>query len=301
MASTICKLNQKGLITPPKWLPDNIHYETMMGSIAYGVSGDTSDVDIYGFVIPPREDVFPHLRGEILGFGRQKNRFEQYQQHHVTDEDAVGGRGREYDLTIYSVVKYFQLVMEGNPNMLDSIYTPHDCVLHITKIGQMVRDRREVFLSKNVYHKYRGYAFSQISKMSGKTEDSKRWNMVQQYGYDLKFAYHSVRLVLECEQILTEGTLDLRRNADLLKTIRNGEWTEQQVREWFAQKEMLLQPLYNSSLLPYAPNESAIKRLLLDCLEEHYGSLSSSVLTIQPRGDDVIAEIVEVLVRNKYI
>ena len=299
MASTVYKLSQKGLIHPPKWLPDNIHYETMMGSVAYGVSGDTSDMDIYGFGIPVKEDVFPHLRGEISGFGRQKQRFEQYQEHHIVDETANGGHGKEYDLTIYSIVKYFELVRENNPNMIDSLYTPHDCVLHITKIGQMVRDNRDLFLSKNLYHKFRGYAFSQISKMSGKTADSKRWEMVQKYGYDLKFAYHSVRLVLECEQALTEGTIDLRRNAAMLKAIRNGEWTEQQVRDWFTQKEMLLQPLYNSSQLPYAPDESKIKELLLACLEEHYGSLAS-VVYVESRGDKAVQEVIDVLQRRGY-
>jgi hypothetical protein len=68
MPSTLKTLTDKGLIQPPKWLPDNVHYETMMGSVAYGVSGDTSDVDIYGFAIPPKEMVFPHLAGEIEGF-----------------------------------------------------------------------------------------------------------------------------------------------------------------------------------------------------------------------------------------
>jgi predicted nucleotidyltransferase len=299
MPSVIYKLQKHGLISPPKWLPDNTHYETLMGSIAYGVSGDTSDVDVYGFAIPPKEDVFPHLRGEIYGFGRQVQRFEQYQQHHIVDADVVGGRGREYDLTIYSIVKFFQLVMENNPNMVDSLYTPHDCVLHITKIGQMVRDRRDVFLSKLVFHKFRGYAFSQISKMSGKTEDSKRWEMVQQYGYDLKFAYHSVRLVLECEQVLTEGTLDLRRNADMLKAIRAGEWAERQVRDWFTQKEMLLQPLYTASELPYKPNEKAIKELLLECLEEHYGSLEQCVTL--PVVGSAIDDIIGVLQKHKLV
>jgi uncharacterized protein len=76
-------LARKNLIHPPKWLPDNVHYLTDMGSVAYGTATGDSDVDIYGFCIPPREDVFPHLRGEILGFGRQVNRFEQWQEHHV--------------------------------------------------------------------------------------------------------------------------------------------------------------------------------------------------------------------------
>jgi hypothetical protein len=32
----------------PPWLPMNCHYLTMMGSVAYGVSSDTSDMDVYG-------------------------------------------------------------------------------------------------------------------------------------------------------------------------------------------------------------------------------------------------------------
>ena len=65
--STLQRLTDRGLVRPPRWLPANVQYETIMGSVAYGVSSDTSDVDVYGWAIPPKEDVFPHLRGEIPG------------------------------------------------------------------------------------------------------------------------------------------------------------------------------------------------------------------------------------------
>ena len=67
MANVVLELEQKRLIGPPKWLGGNVHYLTIMGSVAYGVSADTSDVDVYGFCIPPKEVIFPHLAGEILG------------------------------------------------------------------------------------------------------------------------------------------------------------------------------------------------------------------------------------------
>src|SRR5262249_23542940 len=114
------------LIAPPSFVPANIHYETIMGSEAYGVSSGDSDKDVYGFCIPPKSYLFPHLAGEIEGFGRQKKRFEQYQQHHIEDKES----GKVYDLSIYSIAKYFQLCMENNPNMIDSLYTPDFCVLH---------------------------------------------------------------------------------------------------------------------------------------------------------------------------
>ena len=61
--STLQRLTDRGLIKPPRWLPGNVQYETTMGSVAYGVSSDSSDVDVYGWAIPPKDDPFPHLRG----------------------------------------------------------------------------------------------------------------------------------------------------------------------------------------------------------------------------------------------
>jgi hypothetical protein len=122
--STLGRLSDRGLVKPPRWLPGNVQYETIMGSVAYGVSSDTTDVDVYGWAIPPKDDLFPHLRGEVPGFGTPRPRFEQYQQHHVEDRDALAGHARTYDLTIYGIVKFFNLAMENNPNVIDSLFTP---------------------------------------------------------------------------------------------------------------------------------------------------------------------------------
>ncbi|MBK7993136.1 MAG: nucleotidyltransferase domain-containing protein [Blastocatellia bacterium] len=277
--STVRKLKESGLISPPSFVPHNIHYETIMGSVAYGVSSDTSDMDVYGFCVPPKDMIFPHLAGEILGFGQQINRFEQYQQHHILDKSALAGAGRTYDITIYSIVKYFQLCMENNPNMIDSLFTPANCVLHITKLGNMVRENRKIFLHKGAWHKFKGYAYSQLHKMTTKDPIGQRKKIIESYGYDVKFAYHVVRLLNEVEQILIEGDIDLQRNREQLKSIRRGEWKESDIRDYFASKEKDLEKLYLESSLPYSPDEAKIKKLLLECLEEHYGNLSDAIIT----------------------
>jgi uncharacterized protein len=275
MASRIQRLKQKNLISPPKWLPQNVHYEVMSGSVAYGVSSDTSDMDVYGFCIPPKEDVFPHLRGEILGFGRQIQRFEQYQEHHVVDAEAR----QEYDFSIYSIVKFFHLCMENNPNMCDSLFVPQRCVLYASKTGQLVRDNRKLFLHKGSYHKFRGYAYAQLHKIGTKSNASnpKRQASIAEFGYDVKFAYHVVRLALEAQQILVEHDLDIEANREILKSIRRGEWSEQKLRSWFDEKEKQLEELYTRSTLQHKPDEQVIKELLLNCLEQHYGSLDAVV------------------------
>jgi len=321
MPSTIKRLTDARLISPPKWLPDNIQLEVIMGSFAYGVSSDTSDCDIYGFAIPRKEMIFPHLRGEIPGFGRQIKRFEQYQQHHILDRDAMAGKGRNYDLTIYNIIKYFQLCMDNNPNIIDSLYVPINCILHSTTIGNILRDNRQLFLHKGSYHKFRGYAYSQLHKIrtreqilegeakikiweenkkgprpSYRSVEGKRRENIIKTGFDSKFAYHVCRLLDEIEQILMFGDLNLQRSKEYLKAIRRGEVTLKEVKEFFNIKEKELEKLYHSSKLRNKPNENQIKELLLNCLEEHYGSLNDTI-TIPNKLKSTLQEISEIIDR----
>ena len=276
--STLQRLADRGLVKPPRWLPGNVQYETITGSTAYGVSAGTSDLDVYGWAIPPKEDLFPHLRGEIPGFGKPIKPFGVYQEHHVEDRDAPAGHGRTYDLTIFGIVKFFGLAMENNPNVIDCLFTPATCVLHSTRVGNLVRENRRRFLHRGAWPKFKGYAYSQLHKLAIKEARGRRAEMVERHGFDTKFAYHVVRLIGEVEQILVEGDIDLRRNREQLKAIRRGEWTEDRLRAWFAEKEAHLERAYAESTLPAVPDEARIKALLLACLEEHYGSLDGCVV-----------------------
>jgi uncharacterized protein len=290
------------LIHPPGWLADNVHYLTVMGSVAYGVAdtNDTeapSDVDLYGFCIPPVEVVFPHTAGAIWGFGRYKegmpkSHFGVYQQHHVRDASALGGQGRMYDLQVYNIVKYVQLCMECNPNMIDSLFTPEVCVLHITRVGQILRDNRKKFLHQGICDRFKGYAYAQIHKMQTKDPEpgSNRERLREKFGFDVKFAYHTVRLLNEAEQLLLEGDLDLQRNREQLKSIRRGEWTEAQVLDYFEKKRIDLETARTKSSLPAGPDEPAIRDLLLRCLESHYGSLDGCI-RVPGRADELLREI----------
>lgn len=273
-------LIKSGTITPgsncPKWLPHNVHYLTIMGSLAYGVSEDSSDLDIYGFCMQPIDMIFPHLIGEIPGFGPKPPSFEQWQQHHLKKSPD---HPRTYDFSVYSIVKFFALCAENNPNMIDALFTPRTCVLHATEIANRVRESRKLFLHKGCVHKFRGYAYAQMHKIRTKTnpENEKRKANVEEFGYDLKFAYHVVRLVNECIQVLRTGDLDLQKDNEILKSIRRGEWTLEQLEEWFALQEPILSEEASISKLPNAPDMNFLRSLLMECIESHYGSISKSV------------------------
>jgi len=164
--------------------------------------------------------------------------------------------------------------------MIDSLFVPTECVLHSTAVGELVRDSRKKFLHKGCWHNFKGYAYSQLHKMGGKNPEpgSKREALRDKYGYDTKFAYHVIRLVDECEQILTLGDIDLRRSKEHMKSVRRGNSSLEEIREWFSVKEKSLEKLYEESKLPYGPNEDEIKKLLLTCLEHCYGSLDKCVV-----------------------
>ncbi|UTU07790.1 hypothetical protein CcrC1_gp105 [Caulobacter phage C1] len=270
----IDRLQKDGLIAPPKWLPANTHYLTQMGSIAYAVHTPESDIDVVGFAIPAKTEVFPHLAGHIEGFGAPRNPFSSWAQHHVQPPG-----GQEYDFTVYSIIKFFQLCLENNPNMIDTLFTPRRCVLHASNIGNYVLENRRLFLHKGSCRKFRGYAFSQLAKIRSKTasQNPKRQASIDAHGYDVKFAYHVVRLALEAEQILTEHDLNLEANAPILRDIRAGNWSLDHLEKWFEVKEIALEELLGKSDLRATPDEDAIRTVLLNALEMHYGTISQAI------------------------
>jgi predicted nucleotidyltransferase len=365
-------LAKRGLINPEPFVLSNTMYLTVMGSHAYGCA-DTSvkskmpDYDTYGFCIPPREVLLPNSAGHMVCFGAKpgtyikfgdgKVGFEQFHKTHVLDKDAHGGNGQEYDFTIQNIVKYFELCRQNNPNMIDSLFTRQEHVLHCTQVGQMVRDARYDFLSKKVWKRFRGYAFEQLAKMTSKQceaakeivairqfEDewaidhkttlsqieaaiersgqtctpepldiipskellyyrqlykdglakSNRFELHKFYSFDVKFAYNVIRLLDEAEQLLLTGDLDLQRAKEVMKSIRRGEWTPEQVREFCMQKDVALEAAYVGCKLPDEPDEKKLMKLLISCLEEHYGSLSN-VLTQPDWATTSLRQIDEIL------
>jgi predicted nucleotidyltransferase len=289
MTSVVKMLSDKKCISVPSFARE-VHYETIMGSAAYNLATDLSDIDIYAFCIPSKNIVFPHLGGFIPGFGTVPHGFEQFQQHHIKDPN---GKDKEYDIVIYNIVKYFTLCMDCNPNMIDSLYTPDRCVIHATEVGRLVRANKHLFLSKKSFHSFKGYAYSQLHKCDVKKyENSKRKDVVERLGFDPKHLYHVRRLLGEAEQILLTGTIDLGADNEALKAVKRGDVKPEEVRAWFQDKEAQLDKLYHeSTAVPNTPDEEKIKQLLIDCLEIHYGSLSDILI----RSDSVYKDVVSAI------
>lgn len=245
----------------PTHLSD-IHYEVIMGSVAYGVSNNISDIDVYSFAIPPKEVIYPHLTGYI-GFGEKPQFQDSFQKHHI----QIGNQ--EYDVNVYNIVKYFQLVAENNPNMIDSLFVPDDCIIYLSDKAKLIRDNKDLFLSKKIFHSYSGYAFAQLSKLEKKTyENSKRKSDVEENGYSTKNAYHTIRLIDQGIYALENKTMSLRLdNTNLLKDIRFGKYTIDEIKEIAKEKEDRLKVVYEQSDLQYAPDWKKLNELLHEVVD----------------------------------
>lgn len=295
MAQLLKSLQEKNLISPPSFLVDGTVYLTYMGSVAYGVQREGSDLDVYGVCVPPLDILYPSTYGgHIEGFTNDdKQVFNQWQ------ETGIGYK--KYDFNIYNIAKYFLLCMNGNPNMVDSLFTPVNCIIHCDAIGKHIRDYRKIFLSKKMWHTFKGYAYSQMSKIhNGMNKNNPvRSADIEKWGYDLKFAYHLVRLLNEVEMILTDYDLDLQRNNEQLKSIRRGEWKLEDVEKYFRNKEAELEQVYHYSVIPHAPDMKDIKRVLIQCIDMFHDKQKQYNIPDRAvaRKDSLIEEVIKAVER----
>lgn len=307
--SILIKLHKELQGKLPEYVINNSVYETIMGSNAYGTALENkSDLDIYVIYLPKREQLFPNLAGKIWGF-------DQFDEHKTYNLTKIKKDENEFDIQLYSITTFFKLASECNPNIIDSLFVDYDCIRKLSNVGHLIRDNRKLFLSKLVYAKFRGYAYSQLSKVriivenantdilsfykQSKKENftSKRFE-INETGIDWKFLYHVFRLVYECEQILSNGDLNLRQDNEFYKQIRKGNFSLNCLLEIFCEKEKYLEKLYNESKLTNVCDKKKIKELLINCLEIHYGNLSEVLYISKYSTDNFIIEMKQLM--EKY-
>jgi len=104
----------------------------------------------------------------------------------------------------------------------------------------------------------------------------KRHELEAKYGYDTKHAYHLVRLIRMCGEILTTGIVTVKRpDFEELLRIRNGAWTCEEVIEYADNEEVRLQELYKTStVLPKTPDQKYLDDLCIQLVERSLSKYS---------------------------
>jgi predicted nucleotidyltransferase len=116
-------------------------YKCRAGSQAYGTAIAGSDEDIRGIVVAPQACYTGCL-----------HRFEQLERD-------------EPDLVLYDIIKFCRLALECNPNIIEMLFVDASDILEINESGRLLRENRDLFLSKRARNTFLGYAFSQLKRI----------------------------------------------------------------------------------------------------------------------------------------
>ena len=132
---TIEELRNSGLIA----------YEYKRGSHMYHLNTETSDEDFGGVFFCPKK----MLLGLIGWYEEQ-----------VSDSKS--------DVVFYEFGRWLELLLKSNPTVLEGLFAPEDCIVgEVHPAVRKILDNRELFLSKECFKTFYGYAVSQISKARG--------------------------------------------------------------------------------------------------------------------------------------
>lgn len=119
-----------------------IIFEGIVGSQAYGIATPSSDIDKKGIYVQDLDS--------ILGFGYVDQ---------VNDS--------KNDQTFYEIKRFFELLANNNPNILELLNLPQDCIIYKNPVFDLILEKKNEFISKTCKHSFGGYAVEQIRKARG--------------------------------------------------------------------------------------------------------------------------------------
>ncbi len=234
-----------------------------VGSIAHGTHIPKSDPDS----IDDKDIMGVCIADENVYYGL--HRFEQ--------KDVQLG---EWDSVVYEIRKYFRLLLKQNPNVLGTLWLEEKDYIHIGESGRLILENRNIFISKEAYHSFSGYAHSQLHKMThGAFEGymgDKRKRLVQQFGFDCKNAAHLIRLLRMGIEYLADGTLHVyRKDAAELKEIKQGKWSLEKIQKEADQLFKMADEAYARSPLPEKPDTERAEKLLIQIVKKELGEAAT--------------------------
>ncbi len=201
---------------------DRVIFRCVIGSRAYGLDNENSDIDRRGVYLPPA-----NLHWSLF-------RVPEQLENEETQE------------VYWELQKFITLALKANPNVLECLYTP--LVETATPLAQELLDLKSIFLSRLVYQTFNGYVMSQFKKMQTdiKNQGQVKW----------KHVMHLIRLLHSGIALLREGVLPVHvgEHREALLQIRAGEMPWKEVEAWRIELHRQLDRAFEETTLPERPN-----------------------------------------------
>ncbi len=210
---------------------DRVIFRCVIGSRAYGLDDEGSDIDRRGIYLPPAD-----LQWSLYGVPEQL-------ENESTQE------------AYWELQKFIALALKANPNVLECLYSP--IVETATPLAQELLANRQMFLSKLVFQTYSGYVASQFKKMQTdlRNQGQVKW----------KHVMHLIRLLLSGINVLTKGFVEVTvgEHRDRLLAIKAGSTAFDQVESWRLQLQEEFSLAFERTMLPERPDYERANALLI--------------------------------------
>lgn len=235
-------------------------YRTVAGSTLLGLNVEGSDTDYMGVCIEPPE--------YTLGL----RQFEQY----VGRSQPVGVRSTDEDTdeVIYSLRKFCRLALGGNPTILLLLYSP---LSKEFSWFQPFQNGAYLFASRKAGKAFLGYMESQRQRMLGERGQMRvhRPELVEQFGYDVKYASHIMRLGLQGVEFLSKGIITIpfeEEDRQRILAIRTGQVDFNDALTQMGELEAEIKSLLDTSPLDIEPDYDRVNEMLVETYCHFYES-----------------------------
>jgi predicted nucleotidyltransferase len=207
---------------PDGWLPVGTILAGEYGSTALGVNSDESDTDVMAVAVEPRRFVT----------GVQRYAGERHSSAGSTNGMNNRSGKDDIDVHVHGLRKFAIGAGMGNPTFYVALFLPEYEVLD--NLGSVLLENRHLFFSKHVPSRFLGYLQSQRRGLLNEPGGpAVRKHLVEQYGFDVKFAYHMVRLGWQgLEASRTAGHITMPFSGEQLRyllDIRSGKVTVEEI------------------------------------------------------------------------
>jgi hypothetical protein len=224
-------LAESGAVLADLGLREHVVFRCVVGSRAYGLTGENSDVDRRGVYLPPAE-----LHWSLYG---------------VPEQLEI----RQSEECYWEIQKFVSLALKANPNILECLYSP--LVETATPVGEELLAMRAGFLSRMVHQTYNGYVMSQFKKLEQdlRTTGAPKW----------KHAMHLVRLLISGVTALREGYVPVRveEHRDRLLSVRRGEMPWDELDAWRLELHRRFDRTLETTRLPERPDYEGANAFLV--------------------------------------
>jgi hypothetical protein len=242
----------------------------LVGSGLHGTSvSDQDDRDEMGVCIEPAEYVIGlrTIEGHV---------FEQLE--YKTAWGRPGDRANrsgpgDLDEVVYSLRKWARLALEGNPTTLLPLFAPESAIVSIEPLGRELRGLAPLIVSRRAAGRFAGYLDRQRQSMlsrDGKGRDVTRADLVERYGFDVKYAGHMARLGFQGVELLTTGRITLPMPAvqgQFVRSVRMGNVPMQEVLDLAENLEARLLDLAETSPMRAEPDRDAVDAWLISAYQ----------------------------------